>query len=369
MFDAGVAIVILAIVLDRVTEHVSRVDGPAPRSRMARVDRRGWSRSSRSISIVAVVVGLVSTVGQEFPDVIQVSFRGPMNDFVDWFRTNVSWRTSGFKNVVTNYLINPLQAVFTEAPWWLVMAVVAGLALLGSGVRRRRRGRVSRRDPPDRALAALDGDARPGAHRDGRHPRARAGPRDPVGAQRRVRRVACDRSSTSPRRCPRSSTSCRPSSCSTSGGSPRSSRRSSSPCRRSSGSSTSACAASRRRSGGLAAYGASDRQRLVKVDLPVARPALQLAVNQAVILVLSMVVVGGLIGGQALGFDVVSGFSQGDAVRGRTRGRHRDGPARDHARPDDRRHLHAPRRRTLTAVRRRTGYAVRRHPASWRRDR
>jgi glycine betaine/proline transport system permease protein len=60
-----------------------------------------------------------------------------------------------------------------------------------------------------------------------------------------------------------------------------------------------------------AAYGATGRQRLVKVDLPVARPALQLALNQAVILVLSMVVVGGLTGGQALGLDVVSGFSQG----------------------------------------------------------
>ena len=56
--------------------------------------------------------------------------------------------------------------------------------------------------------------------------------------------------------------------------------------------------------------GASSRQRLTKVQLPVARPALQLAANQAVILVLSMVVVGGLVGGQALGYDVVAGFSQ-----------------------------------------------------------
>jgi len=36
-----------------------------------------------------------------------------------------------------------------------------------------------------------------------------------------------------------------------------------------------------------------------------------LAVNQSVIIVLSMVVVGGLVGGQALGYDVVAGFSQG----------------------------------------------------------
>jgi glycine betaine/proline transport system permease protein len=56
--------------------------------------------------------------------------------------------------------------------------------------------------------------------------------------------------------------------------------------------------------------GSTGGQLLTKVQLPVAGPALQLAANQAVILVLSMVVVGGLVGGQALGYDVVAGFSQ-----------------------------------------------------------
>ena len=35
-----------------------------------------------------------------------------------------------------------------------------------------------------------------------------------------------------------------------------------------------------------------------------------MAVNQGVVLVLAVVVIGGLVGGQALGFDVVAGFSQ-----------------------------------------------------------
>jgi glycine betaine/proline transport system permease protein len=41
-----------------------------------------------------------------------------------------------------------------------------------------------------------------------------------------------------------------------------------------------------------------------------ARPSLLLAANQGIVLVLAMVVVGGLVGGGALGYDVVSGFSQ-----------------------------------------------------------
>ncbi|MFF3620876.1 ABC transporter permease [Streptomyces sp. NPDC002467] len=52
-------------------------------------------------------------------------------------------------------------------------------------------------------------------------------------------------------------------------------------------------------------------QIITKVQLPMARGALTLATNQGLIYVLSMVVVGGLVGAGALGYDVVAGFSQG----------------------------------------------------------
>jgi glycine betaine/proline transport system permease protein len=57
--------------------------------------------------------------------------------------------------------------------------------------------------------------------------------------------------------------------------------------------------------------GSSTWQIITKVQLPMARSALTLATNQGLIYVLSMVVVGGLVGAGALGFDVVAGFSQG----------------------------------------------------------
>ncbi|HEY6793778.1 MAG TPA: ABC transporter permease subunit [Kineosporiaceae bacterium] len=59
------------------------------------------------------------------------------------------------------------------------------------------------------------------------------------------------------------------------------------------------------------ACGSGTWQLIVKVQLPMARPALTLALNQGLIYVLSMVVVGGLVGAGALGYDVVAGFSQG----------------------------------------------------------
>ncbi|MFJ7203626.1 ABC transporter permease subunit [Streptomyces sp. NPDC098789] len=62
--------------------------------------------------------------------------------------------------------------------------------------------------------------------------------------------------------------------------------------------------------------GATGAQQLRQVQLPLARPALLLAVNQAVVLVLAVVIIGGLVGGGALGYDVVLGLAQGDLATG-----------------------------------------------------
>jgi glycine betaine/proline transport system permease protein len=51
-------------------------------------------------------------------------------------------------------------------------------------------------------------------------------------------------------------------------------------------------------------------QMITKVQLPMAREALVLATNQGILYVLSMVVIGGMVGGGSLGYIVVSGFSQ-----------------------------------------------------------
>jgi glycine betaine/proline transport system permease protein len=56
--------------------------------------------------------------------------------------------------------------------------------------------------------------------------------------------------------------------------------------------------------------GATVWQMISKVQLPMARAAVVLATNQGLLYVLSMVVIGGLVGGGSLGYFVVAGFSQ-----------------------------------------------------------
>ncbi|MEU2728954.1 ABC transporter permease subunit [Streptomyces griseoviridis] len=62
--------------------------------------------------------------------------------------------------------------------------------------------------------------------------------------------------------------------------------------------------------------GATPWQQLRQVQLPLARRSLLLAVNQGVVLVLAVVIIGGLVGGGALGYDVVYGLAQGDLATG-----------------------------------------------------
>ncbi|MEU3842420.1 ABC transporter permease subunit [Streptomyces sp. NPDC028635] len=62
--------------------------------------------------------------------------------------------------------------------------------------------------------------------------------------------------------------------------------------------------------------GATPGQQLRQVQLPLARPALLLALNQGVVLVLAVVIIGGLVGSGALGYSVVFGLAQGDLATG-----------------------------------------------------
>jgi glycine betaine/proline transport system permease protein len=57
-------------------------------------------------------------------------------------------------------------------------------------------------------------------------------------------------------------------------------------------------------------FGATRTQTLLKVKIPLARDAIMLGVNQGIIMVLAVVVIAGLVGSGALGYDVAQGLQQ-----------------------------------------------------------
>ncbi len=64
------------------------------------------------------------------------------------------------------------------------------------------------------------------------------------------------------------------------------------------------------------AFGASRRQVLIKVKLPLAGDAVMLGINQAIIMVLAVVVIAGLVGSGGLGYEVAQGLVRGQFGQG-----------------------------------------------------
>jgi glycine betaine/proline transport system permease protein len=63
-------------------------------------------------------------------------------------------------------------------------------------------------------------------------------------------------------------------------------------------------------------FGATPIQEMTKVQLPLALRSIMLGINQTVLMVLSMVVIAGLIGGGALGLETVYGLTKSETGRG-----------------------------------------------------
>jgi glycine betaine/proline transport system permease protein len=131
-FNAGLAIVVMAIVLDRVTT--------AAGARVDRTPRRGRFRRPIQVllGVLAVVCCYLSYTyvwAAEFPDgsgVGSALARGA-DAVTTWAQDNLTTATEALKNDVTLVLVDPLQALLTESPWWLVgLSAIALATVLGS---------------------------------------------------------------------------------------------------------------------------------------------------------------------------------------------------------------------------------------------
>ncbi|MDP9494731.1 MAG: ABC transporter permease subunit [Actinomycetota bacterium] len=63
-------------------------------------------------------------------------------------------------------------------------------------------------------------------------------------------------------------------------------------------------------------FGATPRQTMYGVRIPLAAPTIMAAVNQVIMMVLAMIIIAGLVGGGALGFETVSAVTRGETGHG-----------------------------------------------------
>ncbi|WP_449348621.1 ABC transporter permease [Streptomyces shaanxiensis] len=137
-FNAGLAIVVLAIVLDRVTTAAS---GRAEAARRSGNPLLKWRRhllvAGGAVAAVLVYLSHTYVWAAEFPGDGSTgsNIAKAADDVTTWAQDNLSGLTNAFRDALTNGLLNPFQTLLTDSPWWLVGVALIGIAVVLGGWR------------------------------------------------------------------------------------------------------------------------------------------------------------------------------------------------------------------------------------------
>jgi glycine betaine/proline transport system permease protein len=131
-FNAGLAIVVMAIMLDRVISGASRRVGRVAVSRRERLTV--WGIGAALVIVGAVIPAVVPSLAK-WTQAWTHPITAPVNDAFGWVRVNVYPITLAFTEWFTTWFINPLESVLTSTPFFLTIAMFAVLALIVGYVR------------------------------------------------------------------------------------------------------------------------------------------------------------------------------------------------------------------------------------------
>ncbi|MCC6221904.1 MAG: ABC transporter permease subunit [Thermoleophilia bacterium] len=135
--NGGIAIVVMAIVLDRVSQAWGRPRhsrGGSLRVGGRRLQRPASWVAAGTVSVGAIVIGRL-LLEQDVPEGITFSVRDPTNAAVEWMKTHLYDGTSALRDFLIQYWLDPLRDLLLGQPWWLLSAMAALLAWRVAGPR------------------------------------------------------------------------------------------------------------------------------------------------------------------------------------------------------------------------------------------
>jgi glycine betaine/proline transport system permease protein len=136
--NGGIAIVVMAIVLDRVSTAWSQRERRT--TKPLRIAGRALSRRQMAlgavlVTVAAVVIGREVLRQQSFPETWEFSVATPANAIVEWSQEHLGSITSAMSDFVLIRLLDPLESLFVGVPWWMVAGAFALIGWRVSGGR------------------------------------------------------------------------------------------------------------------------------------------------------------------------------------------------------------------------------------------
>jgi glycine betaine/proline transport system permease protein len=124
--EAGIAIVVLAVALDRVSQAYARrtADAPAPAG-ASLIARHPYTAASLAVVVVAAVAGLAVPAVQTYPEALRISTGPFFSDVVGWINVNFFDTLEALKNAVLLNVLVPFKRLLGGLPWIGVVALLA----------------------------------------------------------------------------------------------------------------------------------------------------------------------------------------------------------------------------------------------------
>jgi len=142
-FAPGLAIVFAAVALDRITTGERAKRGDRVRRRMPAFARgRAHIATIVTVGLVVAVAIIAAGAGaDDFPSAFTIDITEPINDAVRWvndnFRTGVPvvGGTGSFSDFLTLHVLNPVRDLLVDSPWWAVVAASFAIGWASAGWR------------------------------------------------------------------------------------------------------------------------------------------------------------------------------------------------------------------------------------------
>lgn len=135
-FVAGLAVVFVAIMLDRSTSAAAKTKVSFVPPTKKEIKKRRISLSIMGLlAVVSIWLSRNLLWAAIWPKQLDISetVANFTNTATDWTTTNFRFFTVGFKDFISNYVLNSLETLLAGSPWFLTLTMIALIAFLLGG--------------------------------------------------------------------------------------------------------------------------------------------------------------------------------------------------------------------------------------------